>query len=960
MPIVRVFLGWERPLGETVAAHLLAGVKPGLLDLRHMVVVTPTRQAAWRLRGALPVVADAHGIALLGPDVTTPGALLEPPPSAGMASPLDELLAWRAAIASAQSDGGCAFLGARHGTVFDICRTFQAARQLQGLRTELADGGFSIAEVAAREDVVEEAERWAELADIERRYLAMLAQWGLTDRVARQLERARLGAWPSDWNRIILAAVPDPPRLLMVMLDTWAQKGGKVEILIAAPESEAACWDDWGRPIPSAWEHREISLREENIQLVAGPEDQAIEIARLIAAGIEGRAPRSPDLVPRIAIGVADREVIEPLKRQMADLGFPAFDPRNRPFADTPLFRLVETLLQFCRNPGYDETAALLRHPDVLASLEDDAATTLRALDILQSTYLPVTFDDVINRLAPAESDGLLDEYAAGALRSALQQLQVWRSMLTGGDLAGAMRGVLAHIYRNRHLREEDPSDALLHQSADILDEALRELETASTAGRAGGDIAEVLRARLQDETLRGERRGERVDLEGWLELAWNPAPLLFVAGMNEGKVPDGSLGDVFLPDTLRRRLGLRDHNARLARDVYTLTILTEQRRTSGRVTLLVGKVSAADDPLRPSRLLFCCPEAELVRRARRLFVTPRPSHGVEAFRISFALDPARLPPDAVAESCVRRMSATAFRDYLRCPLRFYLKHVLRMEARDDRTREPDAQAFGTLVHGVLEDMARDPSRPWAWDDAEALAGWLQARVRDRARRLYGDRSWLGVHLAVESAERRLRAFAEKQIAWHREGWDIFESPEQSKTLVLAGCEIIGRIDRIDRHRESGELCVLDYKTADQAQAPKDAHIGPDAEEDALPEARIPPSLLQKKTGPHGQRWKDLQLPLYCEMVRRQRGETEPVKVGYVSLAAALGAIHFEVWEDYLAAGPLHEHALQCAAAVIGRVRDSIFWPPRDVREPYDDFVSLLLNDPRRTIRPPVLARKSL
>jgi ATP-dependent helicase/nuclease subunit B len=39
------------------------------------------------------------------------------------------------------------------------------------------------------------------------------------------------------------------------------------------------------------------------------------------------------------------------------------------------------------------------------------------------------------------------------------------------------------------------------------------------------------------------------------------------VAGLNDGLVPDAVVGDAFLPESLRERLGLKTNAARLARD---------------------------------------------------------------------------------------------------------------------------------------------------------------------------------------------------------------------------------------------------------------------------------------------------------------------------------------------------------------------------------------------------------
>jgi ATP-dependent helicase/nuclease subunit B len=466
----------------------------------------------------------------------------------------------------------------------------------------------------------------------------------------------------------------------------------------------------------------------------------------------------------------------------------------------------------------------------------------------------------------------------------------------------------------------------------------------------------------LQDATIKSERAGEPLDLEGWLELAWNPAPVLCVAGMNEGFVPDGHVGDLFLPDALRRQLGLRDDRMRVARDAYVLAALCAQRSDPAatpppRVVLLVGKRAIAGDPLRPSRLLFRCPDDVLVRRAGRLFRDPPPVRTAAAHAVSFTLDPARVPPACLTRRLPGRISPTAFRDYLQCPLRFYLKRVLTMESQDDRAREPDARGFGNLVHAVVEAMARDPGRIWACGDAARLSEWLARRLDAAAAEQYGARPWLGVTLAVETAARRLRAFAAQQVAWHAAGWEIIEYETDRYQTTLEDVIIGGRMDRIDRHRD-GAICVLDYKTADQAEPPSESHLEPAGDDAAFPEAILPRELVESlgrggETGGgnrvRARRWSDLQLPLYREMLRATQGPD--VRVGHILLPAARGETTFAVWDDYSDA--LHGHALACAAAVIGRIRDGIFWPPAARPPRYDDFGDLLLSDAERMIVPP-------
>jgi ATP-dependent helicase/nuclease subunit B len=954
----RVFLGWERPLCETVPAYLLDQAGPGLQDRRGLVVVVPTRQSSWRLRAALPLAAAAREVALLGPEIVTPAVLLEPPHAAGVATSLQTLLAWSAVLKAVQPGELTAFLGAREERTPSTAWALQVARRLQELRQELADGGLDIAAVADRGADIEEAERWAAMAELEQRYARQLADWHLRDALHLKLEHAHQGALAPTVSRVVVAAVPDPPKLLMTLLERWAEAGGSVEVLVAAPESEALSFDAWGRPLPEAWEKREITLRPENLWLEATPDDQAGRIAQAIVAGRGAAAAGVTALRPQLAVGVPDRETVAPLQRELAAIRLPAFDPQNRPFSETPLFGLVQALLALRSRPGYAEVATLLRHPDVLAG-RGHAADLLRELDRLQSTYLPVTLDDLLAALDKTSDNTHGRTELWEQLPPALAQVREWRQTLNRPDLATGLREVLRQVYAHRRLASSDPADAAFQQAVTVFDTVLRELEAAVAAGHAGNAAAEVLATGLQEASVKPERNAEILDLEGWLELAWNPAPLLFVAGLNEGFVPDGHVGDLFLPDTLRRTLDLRDDRLRLARDAYVLTALLEQRRAAGQVILLLGKTSTAGDPLRPSRLLFRCPDSDLVARARMLFQDPPPSHAASAFKVSFQLRPAQVPASSVNDRCATTLSPTVFRDYLACPLRFYLQHVLDMEAQDDLAREPDALGFGILVHAVLSEMGQE-KKLWACSDGAELARWLEQRLGELARRRYGARPWLGVELALDSARQRLRAFAYRQVAWHAQGWEILSSEcEAKKSIQLGGLTVSGRIDRIDRNVHTQAVCVLDYKTTDKAKTPPETHFGPTRRKAVRPDAAAEPEPAPDPTeipaelagGRTGKRWADLQLPLYRELVRAQFGSN--VTLGYICLPNALGESGFKLWDPYSDA--LHAAAIGCATAVAEQIQAGVFWPPGRANAAFrqDDLAGVLLGDPLAALRPP-------
>lgn len=954
--IERVFLGWHRPLCETVPEWFLQAGGSGRLDYRDRVIVMPTRQASWRLRSALPLAAhERYEAALLGPEIVTSRVLMEPPPRAGRASELQSLLAWCAVLRETPAGALNAFLGTQRpgSQVWAL----QIARRLIALRRELADGALTMADVLNTGKVTDEAERWQAMADLEQRYLERLGSWNLRDAITDQLAHAAAGILPAHIQQVVLAAVPDPPRLLLNLLSAWADGGGTVTVLVAAPQEESVNFDGWGRPRPEVWIQRDIALDDRDLVLAADPEDQARRMARILEHGLGNPSKDAGAYRPAVAIGVPDRETVVPLQRELAARDLPAFDPQNRSMADTSLFRLVRALLDWKARTGYPETAALLRHPHLLAALTD-GDDVLRGLDRVQAEHLPVSFSDLC-RAADASIDAYHgDKSSITALRQALHWLTACRRRLQDQTWSEGLRDVLRMIYEKRRLRPECAVDQAFRQAAGNLDQALRELAEIEEPHQAGADVGALLMARLQGMSIHAERNGERLDLEGWLELAWNPAPLLVVAGMNEGLVPDSRIGDLFLPDRLRSDLALRDDRSRVARDSYLLNALVAQRSRSNkgisaRIVMLIGKRTMAGDPLRPSRLLFRCPDEALAQRARRLFRDPPPTQTPAAYAVNFKLDAHRLPRALTVRRPLERISPTTFKTYLACPFRFYLQRILKMESVDDRAREPDGGRFGDLCHAVLEQMGRHKDRIWACGDSRELGDWLARRVREMAAERYGEAPWLGVTLAVESAVNRLRAFARRQTDWHALGWDIVETETRRHRTVIEGITIDGKIDRIDRNRDTDAITVWDYKTTDRANTPAQTHLGSVGDPEFLPEAVMSADSLKgaasggRRVAP--KRWLDLQLPLYREMVGAVHGSG--VGVGYILLPAALGETAFVPWEPY--DQTLHRQAVDCAGKILRRMREGVFWPPAPKAPKYDDFHDIILDQPDQTVVAP-------
>lgn len=907
-------LPWDRPLLARAVDWLAqdwAGAGP--LDLTGLLVVVPTRQSGRRLREALAARAALHQQAVFPPRVVLPETLATLGAAPGIpASRQASQLAWITVLRTLSLDGFRAvFPLDPPGRDFAWAR--RLADQFMKLQASLAEAGLRMAGVNARAggDFPERG-RWAQLARLEQRYDEALAACHWQDPQAAKLAFASAPSLPPGIKKIIVLATPDPLPLSTLILQRYAEHT-PVQIAVYGPADEPveALFDEWGRPRPEAWTARALAWPdfEERVRLCADPAEQAEQIVAL--------AQRYARPEGMLAIGVADPEVLAPLENGLSRSGIPGFNPEGRPRKRDGLYALLVLLADFARTDEFSGAAALLRCPDVLDWLGQHAgpdfspARLLKELDQLQAGHLPPT-------LAAARRSAARFPAAAGALAA----LAALRDTLTQGDFPANALTALAAMFENRRM---DPA-APLAESAEAWLKVTGEGELARVVdpNLTTTESWELALAQLAESTRFDPKPAGALELNGWLELLWEDAPHLVVAGVNDGLVPDAVAGDAFLPEALRSRLGLKTNAVRFARDAYLLAALVAMRTATGRLDLLVGKTSAAGDPLRPSRLLLRCADDELPRRVGFLFRPVETTRASLPWTRAWLLRPRVVPPPA-------KLSVTALRDYLACPFRFYLKHVLRMETVDPMKAELDARDFGTLLHAALQVLGEDEKLRDCGDEAvlrDALLAGFERGVRAR----YGAELTLPLVVQFESARQRLRKAAEVQARECTAGWRI-ERVEWSFALALGGLEVRGKIDRIDRHAD-GRVRVLDYKTSDAPATPAAAHLGPVTAEETTP------AWARVTVAGRPRAWRDLQLPLYRHALAEEFGPA--VECGYFNLPKAAGETAVSLWED--CTPELQAAAVECAREVARAVKAGKYWPPAEPGPRQDQEWAALLH----------------
>ena len=937
MSFRRFWLGWDRPFLHAVADALMAAAPDSVrdhglhaVDLGDRVVVLPGKRAGRRLEELLLERAEASGRALVPPRFLSPAELVDAlcVPHDALASPLVATLAMAVALRqlSAPPDSPLAGLVARPPRDEDMMGWIALGARMLTLRSAVAASGHGFATdrwpqaAQALLNVGTERARWQVVAQIMAAYERWLADRGWSDRaMAIQLGLGE-GALDSPAPTIVLAGLTDLHQAAR-RLSRLASEGdlADVHVLVRAPAelAEAGAFDRDGGVVPGWWAESTLAMGSEgDVRLADGPSDQAEAISQAMAS-FDGD-PETSDM----ALGVADPRLVDLVRQHLGDLGVATRFAGGTPLDGTPPLVLLHQAARYVAGRPFDAFAALVRHPDVLRAMDlPDPNEMLGRLDGFATWHVPARVP------APGSSVGMEDgtrsskrrslDTLVGRLHGLLGEGLLGSRSVTIAEAAEATRAALVAVYGGRHFDQSIPSDRTRLSVLDGLRQGLDDVADlpADLVGEMGrrsvGEQLDILLGIFADGAVAEPADGSAVEITNWLDLAMEDAPYLVVSGLEEGRIPEGVTGDPILPDSLREALGIAHNALRFARDAHALRALVEERRHRGGLKVVVGRRSVDGDPAMPSRLLFMEPDdAVTLARAKRLFdskTAPAPSIP-PMLRGTRAGDGVAPPvPDPGAGATIQSLSVTAFKDYLACPYRFWLKHIVRLRAVEDSDVELDAAGFGALVHGVLEDFGKHPEIRDS-EDALAICEAFDQLLAVRASARFGPSARRAVHVQVELARRRLHAFAPHQARRAAEGWRILHSEykvgkeDHAAALPMDGetMYVHGRIDRIDHHPDHDTLAIWDYKTG--SRGPKPDHF----------------------SRKHG--WTSLQLPLYRHLLAALGGDWKGVEVGYARLPAETKDCGF-ARADWIPEELADADEVACSVA--RDVRAGRFWPPR-------------------------------
>lgn len=983
IPELRHFLGWDRPAIELVATKLEALNESNPDAFRRATIVVPTAESGRRLR---EYMAERAKKPLLMPRITLTGQLI---PCRGdhVATEQETLAAWLHVLQQAMADKPLPWL-------------LEVATQMQRIRKQLEqeartpDWQPETMQSFVRDYLCESEEQWENTITYENeRWEALkttfssvdeqLSLWGLQP--AEQCRAKELSA-PVLRGPIIIACVPELSPLNRLYLQRLTETGAaQVEIWVNAPQNEAARFDAFGQPIPvittgafakQGWSECPIEIPAQNHGGTIRAEDVIPPTGSVQAFGKK---------VKELAGGYHARDLIlsscdDTLSPMLVSAFKPEWQvniPEGRSLLATEAGRIPKQIKDACAAMHPSEPMQRRDIEDVLTLLRN------RTFQRCFSAYsVPATFNHYLSELChehlPCSVQHLLhimqrhlqtEEQLEQQNHQRVQTLSTYIRYTT--DVANFIQDCYQSEGLSKRLIELSAALTQLlrkpemKRAARILSGVMRETAKLVSNARIAcpPPAALMLMAYTVEKQATGvlEGAGDRnksINLKGWRELCYTNAPRVIIAGMHEGHVPERMPADDYLPNAYRAFLSMTNDTTRCARDSFLLTALLHSR-PAGSIHFVLSAATLDGTPISPSPLLLRCSNAmATAERVNWLFSDAHAASADSEYDLLPFLKPAvphtnATDMESVAliaegiknpyEDTEYTFSPSAIKEFLNCPLRFWLKKIHRISPSDtlpDDKSEPDAAEYGNLLHAILQDITTRYHNTPPTTNCDELTNEIAAYAAEcataRVAEQYGGPDTpLPVTLRIlqRNLIKTAQAFAKRHATDLCAGWEVILTEERLVFSMPSGQDTAPlcfdmRVDRVDRHRDDGRMRVIDYKS--NALDPRKTHwekLSETASE--LYHAYLPAEWVVQDSKNNVHRWSSVQLPLYAEALRTihqlpylpETGfynlpRTEPEAVQYHPLSGIDSKSEMTP--------ELHEQAMQCVQTAACLMRSGL------------------------------------
>ncbi len=323
----------------------------------------------------------------------------------------------------------------------------------------------------------------------------------------------------------------------------------------------------------------------------------------------------------------------------------------------------------------------------------------------------------------------------------------------------------------------------------------------------------------------------EGLQIMGILETRLLDFEHVIINSVNEGIIPNGKNTPSMIPFELKKHFGLPGHyeqNAVMAYHFYRLI------QRASKITLIYNTDDSGIGNAEQSRFVTQL-ENELDKNLHHFHK--------KSLKLQADLLPAALESIVKDEGVIKRLeeinkkgfSPSALNVYLRNPVDYYKKYILKLTEYEDVDEGIPAYTFGKIVHDVM-DMLYSKRKGEVLnlkDFDEMLKKYEALALQQFVFYTFGDDvsampPIVGKNLiAFEIIKKNIKdlILMDKKLVINGNVLEIIEVEQDlyaELSLANRRVKIIGKVDRIDRL--NGTLRILDYKTG--STLPKDVSIG--------------------------------------------------------------------------------------------------------------------------------------
>ncbi len=447
---------------------------------------------------------------------------------------------------------------------------------------------------------------------------------------------------------------------------------------------------------PSEYKIEEDALPMPEIELIGVPSSvgQARQVYSLLERLVEDGSIPYPDKAINTAVVLPDEHLLLPVLHSLPSVIDPVNITMGHLLTDTPVASLIDMLFELQKQvrfvggePSfyYRTVSVLLSHQYVSQVDKNEILRLLREIRRYNKIFIPAS------------------ELSGTSLLS-----KIFRVVITSDDAADYLIEVLESLQNG--MKESDREASVSTNSFDkeylyhyyIMVKRLKEVMCQhrvsmelNTFFSLLGKMAAGVSVPFQGEPLAG------LQVMGVLETRALDFDNLIVLSVNEGVFPLKKAANSFIPYNLRKGFGLSTNEHQDSIYAYYFYRMISRAK---KVFLLYDTRTDGLQTGEVSRYVYQLKHLYDVK-IKESFITYDVRLG-DVIPVSVSKTPqvqARL--SRFLSGGDRALSASAVNTYINCPLQFYLQYVENVIEEDEVTESIEADSFGSIFHGVMEQV---------------------------------------------------------------------------------------------------------------------------------------------------------------------------------------------------------------------------------------------------------------